>query len=1000
MDIGYFSTPKTVEVSSIDDIYKLLADVLITFPSFFPTTFSNKNLNLEIITPLIKRSDFFCKFSDLKLKDLQKGGVSHAGELKIKLIADRVEQNVEMKTASVSFGSSVGGWAPYFMKLYAKRPKTTNKDMYMQVIKYNDHLRYQSADVIHESVIGSLVSHLFDIGVAPSLLKYFGIYACPLTTPNQTTIIFERSNINYMDIAGGEYHYPNDMPVPISDNIIDLTLQITPIDHAIWITQIAHSIFAMKFHFGITHIDLHLKNVMLTYVKNTGDALTWNEPSYNNMRKPEELWYDKKDLSKAQGYIYEMPFKENDKPVRIYVENNGFLPKIIDFGGTVADFRSSYQNRSIPIEFRNDPSSYNFDNVFDALESSNKGDLDFNFFCINLMFNIRKVVEDRYYNESKVKTKLQENFIPLKNFLSAVTNGQSENPRYYDTLRTAWLMRNRDVGTTDDIGSPLRRIFEFFKTKHSETFDGVVYLKLSKNAIKMTPQIISNSVYIPLTLNKDSTASKFSNLNKFIEVNKTYWKACLLKEETTPDERALLVSSLGLKNSNDFRCADTETSSVGGKYNPNSSLRPPFFDKLVDGKPVDSVWTGNKLEKGITRDILEKSKFLNFDMGKAQVYMLKFLPSFVYMDKIGDKETTKFNKNHRSVFYRAPLEEGNLMKTLNVHLIYIGGICPALITLEKKDLYAVSKTRLKDFNQGICINGGYFIVPGNVKNILTPRLDDKLMHPIGYFYSLGTPEYNGTVLPVPKAYQEWFATIYTDKTGGINVVKSVDFLKKHNTVSVPVYEELENVKFNPSFPIGMDYQEIIKLKNGHPDIKKNGFEYSSAFESGPILIWDGNIVFTREVMENEEFTRHDVPFIGSTRYKKYPSAKNYKMWFGEEGETQFMWGARHSNSLMIHNVLCITETNQVLIVLVEGRGFDAVGLDRAQLAELVFRFNVRYAVSLDGGFSANAVFKNPGFSVNEILGFKNPAKDKHGSYWLLNDPDKRELSTVISFGWN
>ncbi len=74
------------------------------------------------------------------------------------------------------------------------------------------------------------------------------------------------------------------------------------------------------------------------------------------------------------------------------------------------------------------------------------------------------------------------------------------------------------------------------------------------------------------------------------------------------------------------------------------------------------------------------------------------------------------------------------------------------------------------------------------------------------------------------------------------------------------------------------------------------------------------------------------------------------------------------------------EDGSVVFFLVEGRGFDAAGIDRSQLAEIIALFGVKDAVSLDGGFSAQGVLK-----------------DGSLGYFLVNDPEKRRVGVAMGF---
>jgi len=99
-----------------------------------------------------------------------------------------------------------------------------------------------------------------------------------------------------------------------------------------------------------------------------------------------------------------------------------------------------------------------------------------------------------------------------------------------------------------------------------------------------------------------------------------------------------------------------------------------------------------------------------------------------------------------------------------------------------------------------------------------------------------------------------------------------------------------------------------------------------------------------------------------------------------EGEINQAYGMRHSNRYMVHNVMAIDADRNVLFFYIEGRGYKASGLDLVQLTELISKFNIVSAISLDEGFSANADIKS----------------DDRKLRYLMNDPQKRPLGVSMT----
>jgi hypothetical protein len=177
---------------------------------------------------------------------------------------------------------------------------------------------------------------------------------------------------------------------------------------------------------------------------------------------------------------------------------------------------------------------------------------------------------------------------------------------------------------------------------------------------------------------------------------------------------------------------------------------------------------------------------------------------------------------------------------------------------------------------------------------------------------------------------------------------------------------------------------------------------------------DGNVVFTQDTVNNSRFVTDatfrfpgdpdcdteadlatayrgtinvgqiDARVPNGTRYAAVNSAVDNKLYSysgHQHRDYNTMYGQRHSDVYMVHNVLAIDNVGNVLVFFVEGRGYDAPGLTRPQLAHMISNFRIRYAVSLDGGFSANCVFRN----------------SKAKPVYLKNDPEKRQVGTSISF---
>lgn len=346
-------------------------------------------------------------------------------------------------------------------------------------------------------------------------------------------------------------------------------------------------------------------------------------------------------------------------------------------------------------------------------------------------------------------------------------------------------------------------------------------------------------------------------------------------------------------------------------------------------------------------------------------------------------------------------KDGNPIEVVNLNIIFMNDWTGVELN-HGGDLWNNARVDFDGIKSGVAINAGYFLCPCNLITGINDTIinDDDVMNrrPIGYYYyHRRTDDNNGTFLPIPKPYRPYFGVVWCDNDNNINIWKYQDFLEKHERYSEDITYILEDGNIYKTI------QEVIMMQrnNGNKDtkglhpsnFKHDKMPYKWAFCTGPMLVWDGEIVFNSELMLNKQFQIDDtdIPF-GS--FVKPPNFTRYKLSDTDDyymfktsilkGKEFTGYGSRHSNRFMIHNVLGIDERGMLISVLVEGRGYNAPGLDRVQVAHLMKNFKFSYAISLDGGFSANAVYKI----------------DNGKRMYLQNDPEKRDLGTSISFTFN
>jgi len=429
------------------------------------------------------------------------------------------------------------------------------------------------------------------------------------------------------------------------------------------------------------------------------------------------------------------------------------------------------------------------------------------------------------------------------------------------------------------------------------------------------------------------------------------------------------------------------------RLNPNTTVQNSIGNYVLPKSSRLWVDYGKELKP----EIKEKNLILHQEWGTSYKIILEPLhyPNLV----LPNKEKLNFMATHRLTNFLAPPKSliGTPLPNVNIHLTYIqnDGSNEIYATIGD-DLWTGSKA----MKNGISLNGGYFIVNYNVENPLTSYLtEEDLMNPLGYFYNNGV---GNTIIPTMPPYNKDFAVVTVTSDNKVKMYRQEEFLSKHKTTTrdILVYccdknqKTIENKVACFSIPI-VD----INPKTNKP--VKSKIDYKIAFETGPILIWDGEIVFTRKKMMNDMFIMKDLineypqgdpewrlpsdfevvdnP-LKYPYYKLQPEEENCFAYNNNDGEYAFYSDQRSSSSFHVTHVLCITYDDKVISILVEGRVFTGLGVDRAQLASLVSLFNVKYAVALDGGFSANVLYT-----------------EKKNHKYILQDPEKRPLGIALHF---
>jgi hypothetical protein len=983
----------------IDSLERFLADFWKIFPNLTVDNFQN-----EVIEPYLLRSVEFC---DLLTKNkiylgnpIARGSFGTISNLSIYEDQNPPENAENIKAILVS-KTREGKFMPFYLPVIIKKSTHTTKinKSEWKLIKNpsTNGLLLGVPDPISEIVFSSMVGFLYDSGVCPGFLKYFGSYACKNGTDYDISIVTEKSSFTLLELLT---RTPSGNP------------KIDPFTLVNILFQYIYTMFVGKYFLGLTHYDTHRGNIMLSYINKD----TYNFPNYDII----PYIYQGVDISSKKYIRFKHPLLSADgKTKYIAIQNTGLLLKLIDYGICSASLKDSKENciNKYNIEIA---TSTNLDigvkdstgklvkdtSIFDAINHTMKDKSIQNTLDIQYLFNN---IYENISNGTDINRPYPPEFIDIFNQFTGIffDNNEKSPARtdnyinkikptskiQYSTRYRVWdtISRDHNVGFTEkqlpnfrdpiELLNGLIRVCEQLKNPdgsshiYNNNTDNSITYYLEHNIAKD----INNENSLTLDVKSLSDNSSFKFIKTFCE-----------------NEVQCRVNRV------DESCEQIE------KNDPNTLLEKPLLSRTKE------LFTNGKLDKNKINSNLDN--YLRDGNDALKIYSIQINPSGVISSKTGaDSFVYRSYQQWLNYLNIRNEKEGKYIETVNVNIAKLGPEIIKNASINKQinnnpiDLWKQS-TNLKNNSTMLIVNGGYFITGNNINQehaqngLLRQAIDPNLLvfKPIGFYYNIDDIENSGTIVPVPKPYRKYFGVI-TKIGNGIKLGDYNDFIKEFQTEDKPILYKLEDGNFYATT------QEVIKvlksdgnigIYGGKPVIKNNkpiDDSLKFAFCSGPILVKDGNIVFDLDTMLNTEFAivDDDVPYViqpnnvnikppNLTSYKIVFNALNDNMFKAGEIDGNQMYGMRHSARFMVHNVICENNKGEILFIMVEGRGYDAPGLDRVQLASLIEKFDIKTAISLDGGFSANAIYKI------------NNGKRK----FLMNDPEKRNLGVIMSFVLN
>lgn len=1004
----------TKAYKSVSSIQHFLGSILALFPSIYLTVDIDDGGKLagNIISPIIENSLPYCTAIEdgrILFQKRAQGAFGEVGPIQIQQGTNYNE--VVMNVVSLD---PKGSYAAFFMDTIVKKSKPQN--LYITSATQSGRIVITMNDFLHEAFVSSLVSHLYDTGVCPGVPKFFANYVCKFKEPhtdervikkpiqqslNQAHLVMEKLGFGLFDLIDNKEYE-------------EAFLATKSTDYMIWITMIAHTLFVLRQNFGIVHYDLHLHNIMFSF--NNKVKAVPNLPQDRFTRQ----FYQGRDLSEIHYYYLEIPqLGSGMRNQRILVENNGLLPKVIDFGLTTAEFSiGADKNFVLPIAKEIIEQTYwgreavirssahdtvgidyliynlaaKFTRIWNGFEGTTKDEktgVDIEkvsrsdnvrvhaktlleeltpfFKAINKQYTFDKVSQ-RILNKNGIK--VQETSLSVKNFAD---NGD--------------LIHLRDVGEeVVDTGVILKRIFNYLSTINQGYSTNAVYL--TRSGLKQVVTQDTPIMDVPYKVNTQR-AKEFGwktdilPMQKFMNQLRKYNTMCLETNSTVFGQKAMKLNIPwdGSVHGRDNICRGIQLEMA--LWNPKTVVDKPIVGNDLSNKSLIFDPTTGGLKNGITAQLLASSGLQTFRLNKelAGFYLE------IYPEATGTDQLINFRYNqhqHIRIGTAGEHSDGTLMKKVNVHLTYYLNRSLEILLGSRQNPYRAAVKAFAN-TPGFLVTGGLYISRENHQQ-LTPNITEKdYYQPFGFFYSQNDPKYTGTALQIPESYKkDWAAILVVGHQ--IKFMQYNDFEDLHKTVRKDVRYLLDDNK------VFMSSQKIIGVQQGIP-VLKNGKRpfYQACFACGPILIWENQIVFNDTKMINEKLRvdlKREYPIPGLDdvilrdgqeqvaeefqEYRLYFDAMNSKKYMSEAGESPDPYHMKGANTPQTRTAICQTNDGYIVFISVEGDNFSAPGLDMAQFARMLKKFNIRYAISFDGGFAANQVIrkagKRPEWLMNNVTG--------------------------------
>lgn len=261
--------------------------------------------------PAINNSLDFCNLrgGNITVAPFTKGGFGEVGDIFI----TENSKNQPLRAIVISFkddGTFVAATLPVIIKTFFKC--TLNYTILRKEFKLEDPFS--------ETLFGSMVGHLYDLGVCPFFTKYFGVYFCGGSRNKKCSTITEMASIELIKLLERKVGLATRYPIVIINLLF----------------QYVYTLFVMKYFYGMVHYDTNNRNLMVTLLKN----------NYNlKGTLIKDYIYKGEKLNDKDYFFLDTMFYEGDTKVYVSIKNYGLMLKLIDYGACSAFLDRSYVKR-------------------------------------------------------------------------------------------------------------------------------------------------------------------------------------------------------------------------------------------------------------------------------------------------------------------------------------------------------------------------------------------------------------------------------------------------------------------------------------------------------------------------------------------------------------------------------------------------------------------------------------------------------------------------------